>query len=138
MRPEPAPPSPPSRRTLIRAAAWSVPLISLAAAAPAYAASGDGTVGETSELYDPSDPAFAQLVVQLSPAGGPPLTAAYFTCSDAQFILQNNGVIDYADRPQNSVIVVGFERQQTGAPASVFIGVNIPGYQSASFEVSNE
>lgn len=34
----------PTRRTLVRGAAWSVPVISIAAAAPAFAASGSTTV----------------------------------------------------------------------------------------------
>ncbi|HEY1134323.1 MAG TPA: hypothetical protein VGE77_07070 [Nocardioides sp.] len=41
-----------SRRTVLRAAAWSAPAIAVVAAAPAHAASGSGTIGMTALRAD--------------------------------------------------------------------------------------
>lgn len=60
----------PSRRTLVRTAAWSVPVISTAAAAPAFAAASDVFTVSSSAEFGPGRNSVIVTVTIANPAGG--------------------------------------------------------------------
>ncbi|MCW2847270.1 MAG: hypothetical protein JWR90_1244 [Marmoricola sp.] len=113
-----------SRRTVMRGAAWSVPVISLAAVAPAYAASGDGDLLLDSSTYDPAS-GQGSFVLQLDPAPGPGLDTGYFVFSDPDFAVQN---ASYAVNTGDSIVSVDYDYANPPGPDSFTITVNIPGY----------
>ncbi|WEO78031.1 hypothetical protein BJQ94_03055 [Cryobacterium sp. SO2] len=114
----------PARRLLIKAAAWSIPMVALATSAPAAASSvpPGGTLVELSSSWDaPSN--YGEVKVLLSPAPGPAASAEYVVFSDTAFEVAS---AEYDD-DDKSIFRVTFT--DIAPPPNQFTAtVSIPGY----------
>lgn len=112
-----------SRRTIIVGAAWALPVVTLAVATPAAAASA----GTLTLEYAYLDPFFGgQISVGVDPTPGPPLSVGYFTFNDPTFSVQGGNNFYYWDAPDNTRFQMVFE-SSTGAD-QVQVTVTLPGY----------
>lgn len=74
-----------SRRAVVRTAAWSVPVISLATAAPAFAASGDMiTLNSPPTAFTSGDWGYGPLNVTVKNAGAAPVAGATVSFTSSQ------------------------------------------------------
>lgn len=116
----------PARRLLIKAAAWSIPVVALATATPAAASSvpPTGTLTESSSSWDALDN-IGELQVLLSPAPGPAASADNVTFDDPGF------QVTFASYTGSGKSIFSFSFEHIGQPPNQFTAtVVIPGYNA--------
>lgn len=116
------------RRTVITGAAWALPAVALAVAAPQAAASGGSIVVGTAS-WDPDDKT-GQVQMQLNPAPGPDLATAT-TVYDSPTVQTSYIFYAIAD---SGLVTLGYTGT-SATPDSFTATISIPGYGDAQFTV---
>jgi hypothetical protein len=126
-----------SRRTVARGAAWSVPLVAVGVAAPAFAASGS-TVNVTSltvcQCVGQGTKKYALTVTfSNSTASSVNLTDVVVTESSNTIMNQNSTVGTVDAGPTTTALTFYFNRQSNGANGTFTITYNAPGLPGLTY-----